>query len=249
MNPYAPPAAALDGAALAPLADGGYTFKSTNGLAKAIAVTTVLDALLELAGAANAFLTIGVMRRLAAGEQVAHAALAAIDARTQAMVGMEWFLFLLTVVLFCLFLPRANRNAHAFGAAMNNTPGWAAGWFFVPVASWWKPYYAVKEIWQGSDPDPEVYSFQSQVPALLPLWWWAWIVRCLAGGTVRRFTTHGPTFVDLIAACRTRIVLALPAAASALLAAALVLSLARRQEERCRRQSAATSPVTAAVAP
>lgn len=30
---------------------------------------------------------------------------------------------------------RASRNAHAFGPAMTVTPGWAVGWFFVPIAN------------------------------------------------------------------------------------------------------------------
>ena len=59
-------------------------------------------------------------------------------------------------MLFCLFMPRANRNARAFGSSMSISPGWAAGWFFVPIANLWMPYQAMKEIWQGSDPDPNV---------------------------------------------------------------------------------------------
>jgi hypothetical protein len=249
MNPYSPPAAALDPAGPPAFEGGGYAFKPTIGLAKTIAAVMALDTVLELASGANAFLTIGVMRRVAAGEKVAHATLAAIDARAQGMARLGWFLFIVAVVLFCLLLPRANRNARAFGAPMSDTPGWAVGWFFVPVASWWKPYYAVKEIWQGSDPDPAVHSLQSGVSVLLPLWWWLWLVRCLAGAIVRQLSPPVHTAADLIAACQAHIVLVLPSAASALLAAAVVLGLARRQEERRHRQSAGTQSATAAAAP
>ena len=54
---------------------------------------------------------------------------------------------------------------------MSISAGWAAGYFFIPIMNLWKPYQAMKEIWQGSDPDPTVHAFSVRVPALLP-WWW-----------------------------------------------------------------------------
>ena len=168
VNPYLPPEAAIDPAIPAVAEEGG--FKSTVGIAKAIGVLMVLYALLELGGGVSDLLTIGVMRRVAAGEVVDNAVLTAIDARAEALRILVWTLVIPTIVLFCLFMPRANRNARAFGAPMSNSPGWAAGWFFIPVAFWWKPYYAMKEIWEGSDPDPNVHAVQSAVSPLLPLW-------------------------------------------------------------------------------
>ena len=121
-----------------------------------------LDALLELGDGASALVTIGVMRRVAAGEAVDSACSPRSTSAAEAARPCSGLLVLAAIVLFCLFMPRANRNARAFGAPMSNSPGWAAGWFFVPVAFWWKPYYAMKEIWQGSDPDPTVHALQSR---------------------------------------------------------------------------------------
>ena len=74
---------------------------------------------------------------------------------------------------------RVNRNAHGLANGMSITPGWAVGWFFVPVASLFKPFEAMKETWQVShDPDnwPNV-----AVPALLRWWWGLWIVSNIGG--------------------------------------------------------------------
>ena len=30
------------------------------------------------------------------------------------------------------------------------TPGWSVGWFFVPIMNPWKPFQAMREIWQAS---------------------------------------------------------------------------------------------------
>src|SRR5437868_6687462 len=54
--------------------------------------------------------------------------------------------FIITGVLFLRWIHRANRNARALGAqGMRFTPGWAVGWYFIPIASLWKPYQAMKE--------------------------------------------------------------------------------------------------------
>ena len=96
------------------------------------------------------------------------------------------FVFVSCAVLFCVWIHRANRNARALGArGMEFTPGWAAGWFFVPIANLFKPYAAVREIYQASDPgldeDDEgaVLSWhwsKQPAPAQMKLWWGTWIL-------------------------------------------------------------------------
>jgi Domain of unknown function (DUF4328) len=91
------------------------------------------------------------------------------------------FVFVSCVVLFCVWIHRANRNARALGArGMEFTPGWAAGWFFVPIANLFKPYEAMREIYQASDPgrdeddDVAVLSWhwsKQPAPAQMKLWW------------------------------------------------------------------------------
>lgn len=164
-------------------------------------------------------------------------------------IGLGVLAFLVAIpiiVLFCLFMARANRNARAFGSPVSNTPGWAAGWFFVPVAFWWKPYEAMKEIWQGSDPDPRVYAWQSRVSALLPWWWAAYLLRHLSS-IVAHFIGKGDNQIqNMIQICQTQLVCLLPSVAAAGLAAAVVLAVGRRQDDRQRRHPAGT-PLPAAA--
>lgn len=78
------------------------------------------------------------------------------------------------VVLFCIWIPRANRNARALGATgLRFTPAWSVGWFFVPVMNLYKPYEAMREIWLASLPD------DARKRAPLLGWWWA---LCLVSG-------------------------------------------------------------------
>jgi hypothetical protein len=212
-----------------------------------------LEVVINLLDAVNSWLTISVMRRVIAGDTVDQAGLAAIDSRAQAFASISLLTLLAAAVLFCLFMPRANRNARAFGSPMSNTPGWAAGWFFVPFASLWKPYYAMKEIWQGSDPDPRAHALLVRVPTLLPLWWWLFISHNIAARVVSQVNKSADGASGLITASRANIVSSGLTVAAAVLAILVVRAVARRQDERQRRHPAGAplpaSVLTAGVAP
>lgn len=235
LNPYAPPVAAIDAAGFQAGSDG---FKSANPLANAIAVVMALNVVVEVLGAVNAFVTIGVMRRVVAGEAVDKADLTAIDARAGAIVVLGLLLLVTAGVLFCLFMPRANRNARAFGSPMSMTPRWAAGSFFVPFANLWKPYQAMKEIWQGSDPDPNQHALLVPVPSLLKWWWGIYLAHNIGGQIVFQAGKGASQAPELIVGAQAEIFTSAISIAAALLAAATVRAVARRQDERQRRHPA-----------
>jgi hypothetical protein len=247
-NPYSPPAAPIDLGG-APAASGG--FKSALPLANTIVAVMALHVLAEIMVVVNAVVAIGVMKNVLNGETVDQAQIAAIDTRTDMLTVLLNVLWLAAIVAYCLFMPRANKNARAFGSRMSNTPGWAAGWFFVPIVYLWKPYYAMKEIWQGSDPDPAVHAFDAPVSPLLPLWWWMYLAFFFSRGffsSANNKEEQGPS--SFIAMSNVRIVMSVITILAAFLAAAVVRRLAVRQEERQRRHPAG-SPLlaTAGAAP
>ena len=54
-------------------------------------------------------------------------------------------------IAFPMWMHRANRAARALGATgMEFTPGWAAGWFFVPFANLVMPYRVAVELWKAA---------------------------------------------------------------------------------------------------
>jgi hypothetical protein len=71
----------------------------------------------------------------------------------QGIIGITQFALLLSSgILFLVWTYRANRNAHCLsGTQMQFSPGWAVGWYFIPVLNVWKPYQALREIWQVSE--------------------------------------------------------------------------------------------------
>lgn len=88
--------------------------------------------------------------------------------------------FLTGLILALRWIYLANANAHALGAeGMRFTPGWTVGWYFVPIASLWKPYQAMKETWQASAAKTDWRAVR--VPRLLPWWWACWLLSTSIG--------------------------------------------------------------------
>ncbi|MDF2693553.1 MAG: hypothetical protein K0S65_1936 [Labilithrix sp.] len=86
-----------------------------------------------------------------------------------------------TSIVFLLWTYQAAKNVRAFGQrGLTFTPGWAVGWWFVPVASLWLPYKALREIWRASDPDALGSGggawMTRSVPSLFPLWWTTYLL-------------------------------------------------------------------------
>ena len=96
-------------------------------------------------------------------------------------VALTALLLVATSVSVLMWIHRANHNARQLGATgMKFTPGWAVGWYFVPIASIWKPYQAMKEICQASF-NPQRW-WDEEWPALLPAWWALWLLATGAEG-------------------------------------------------------------------
>ena len=109
------------------------------------------------------------------------------DSREQLLGLIDLGLYLVTVVFFSCWIVRANKNVRAFGAqGLRITPGWACGWFFVPIANIWKPCQAMKDLWQASH---NPHGWTSGDPcATVGVWWAAfllngWITNAAARAT------------------------------------------------------------------
>lgn len=106
---------------------------------------------------------------------LATAAAEANDERQQIIGVFNISFFIITAILFLRWIHRANYNVRQLGAKnMKFTPGWAIGWYFIPIASLWKPYQAMKEIWKASK-KPDDWETQSGSP-ILPWWWFFYIM-------------------------------------------------------------------------
>jgi hypothetical protein len=155
--------------------------------------------LIALVAVWSGSLELTLLNDIADGRIVTQAQADANDAR-QGLVGLlQLVVYLTLIVLFLVWINRANKNARALGAeGMTFTPAACVWWWFAPIFWLWKPYQAVKEIWRASATDRDADWRNTRVPALLGWWWFFWIVgNIFAWGGFRASTSED---IDLVIA-------------------------------------------------
>jgi Domain of unknown function (DUF4328) len=76
-----------------------------------------------------------------------------------------------TIVLWLVWQHRMTANLWARDPnGLRITPGWAVGWWFIPIANLWKPFQAVRELWKASHGGGAWQSLRTW-PVIG--WWWA----------------------------------------------------------------------------
>jgi len=149
-------------------------------------------------------------------------------------IGLLYLPVILTcVVLFCVWVYRANKNVRTLGAqGMEYSPGWCVGSFFVPILNLVIPYKAVREIYQASDPEADPMSWKNSLVSPVVGWWWGlWILSGILGQMEFRMAMSNVANVLVMGAWLGVLsgALAIP---NALLAIRVVRSIHDRQERK-----------------
>jgi hypothetical protein len=97
-----------------------------------------------------------------------------------ALVGLAALVIAYVTSAFWIY--NTACNARAFGAQnLQVSPGWAVGFYFIPIMSFFKPFQAIEEIWDAS-----VVPSSLRTPLLLRFWWGAWLITNFAGAVTAR---------------------------------------------------------------
>jgi hypothetical protein len=108
----------------------------------------------------------------------------------------DLLLTLVTVVFFSMWIYRAAANIVAAGTiGFDYTPGWAVGWFFVPIANLFKPYAAMRQIWNASHGGQG--DELERPEGLLAIWWGTWVLANIASNIALRLTINPASPAEL----------------------------------------------------
>jgi len=85
--------------------------------------------------------------------------------------GIHVLFIIVLMILFFVWINRSCKNGWLLdGPRMKTTPGWAVGYYFIPILMLWKPFTAMKEIRSAS------YGSDTALRSILPLWWTFWLI-------------------------------------------------------------------------
>jgi len=117
--------------------------------------------------------------------------------RGAAMLTLVTLLAAYVVGSFWIY--NAACNIRALGArGLQISPGWAVGWFAVPLASLVMPFQGVEEIYQASG-SPVGWQ-RLRTPVLLRGWWGAWLLGGVGGSLISILGRALTTLPELITA-------------------------------------------------
>lgn len=149
-----------------------------------------------------------------------------------AIIGLvDGLLALITVVFFSMWIYRAAANVVAAGTpGFDYTPSWAVGWFFVPIANLFRPFSAMRQIWNASH--GEQGDRLNHANGLLAFWWGCWIISNIASNISFRMTFNPSSPESLLEGQQVGLVAAIVSLALYPAAYRLVESITTAQRER-----------------
>jgi len=101
-----------------------------------------------------------------------------------------------TAVLAFRWIYLVAQAAYILSGGETIRPGWAVGWYFVPIANLWKPYEAMKQAWQVSE-NPANWP---QIPAdYLPAWWGLYLLYSVLSNAGARLASPSYGAADVAA--------------------------------------------------
>lgn len=100
---------------------------------------------------------------------------------------VDLVLALITNVIFCMWIYRAAANVKAARVpGFTFTPAWAVGWHFVPIANFFKPFQAMRQIWNASHGGDGESRYRGEL--MLVGWWGVWSFSLAVGAILTAAT-------------------------------------------------------------
>jgi hypothetical protein len=172
-----------------------YVFSALRGITVALSIALASRLVLQIAYGVGLVLRLRFLDAVRKGQFLTNEAILQGAKFSDTLVQVTALLgvaaLLAAYVLGGIWMYRAACNVRALGArGFDTTPGWTVGWFFVPIANWFKPFVAMSEIWRASH-DPQRWK-SATVPPLLGFWWAGWVLTNLGGAVVSGVSRASP---------------------------------------------------------
>lgn len=147
----------------------------------------------------SSYLQYNLLKLLQNNEEVTEQMLSSNDTREQIIGYLYIVIFIISAFTFIQWFRRAYYNLN-IRVNCNHSDSWAAGSWFVPIISLFRPYQIMKEMWtktsqllKSKNPD---YFETSTI--MIGLWWTLWIVSNYIGKYVLKSAFKSETIENFI---------------------------------------------------
>jgi hypothetical protein len=161
-----------------------------------------ISALVAFTSIMSGFMQSQLLNDALNGKYISLAAATTNDNR-EALIGwIQIITMVIAAIIFLIWVHRANKNLHAFtNPLLRFSPGWAVGWFFIPIMWLFRPYQVVNEISKASDPNinPALNNLDNYpASAIVGFWWAFFLISNYIGWFAFRYFLRDDTIRDLL---------------------------------------------------
>lgn len=161
-----------------------------------LAIILVLD----IISLTSSYLQLNLLKQLKEGVFVSDAKISANDTREQ-IIGIFYIIaFVISGVVFIQWFRRAYYNLQLRTGNCEHSDAWAAGAWFVPILSLFRPYNIMVELWEKTTDliNEKSNANLSRSKFLIGLWWFLWIVSNYIGKYILKNAFNNKTIEDYI---------------------------------------------------
>jgi Domain of unknown function (DUF4328) len=208
----------------------------------------------HLIAAASKVMQIDLLYKVTEGlTDVTRAQLLANDTRQAVVQLIVLVNFIAAAVVFLVWVYGAYKNLRPLGAHPETSPGWAVGYFFIPIANLFRPFQIFQEMWRESDPETvaadglrPMHAFieDSSKSLLVIVWWGLWLLSNIVAWIALAFQSNAKILNDYINATWVSMASDLATIMAAIACILVIKKISDRQDERARRLLALATPPT-----
>ena len=178
-----------------------YLYRNNDGLVRWAVSLLYIHAAICAAAAVSGYLELDLLGRMKTEAMASYDALMAeadaSDRRQRVLTILQIVSLVVTGITSMVWVYRANVNARAMGAQLETSPGWAVGWFFIPIASLFMPFQAMSDLWKGSA-SPANWREQPIPELLMRGWWGFFLIANMIGAAGARLRFRAEELDDFI---------------------------------------------------
>lgn len=132
---------------------------------------------LDIASIFSSFLQYNLLKAIQNNETVSNQMIDANDTRQQLIGVLYTIVFIVSAVTFIQWFRRAYYNLN-IRTSCNHPEGWAAGSWFVPIISLYRPYQIMTEMWEKTTNliQSKTTTLKESNTILIGVWWTLWII-------------------------------------------------------------------------
>lgn len=172
-----------------------------NGQRAKIAIMLIWTVLaIEIISILSDYLQYDLLQTVANGGQISTETATDNDLRQKIIAFIYLAVYVISGITFIQWFRRAYYNLHLKAAHLSFTEGWAAGSWFVPIISLYRPNQIMKELYQETQRllSKKNEKYTQNLTTHLIGWWWAlWLIASFLGQFVYRYSAKAETIDEL----------------------------------------------------